>query len=252
MVNASTLVFSTQPQANVALLRRHKCNLPDLSTIVSISWHLWAFYFLGKSLPLSSSSIIFPTLFRRRQSRRGVTKKEVWGHIGNRQRTSILSLYKSPFQNRGSNFSLRNSRQAWLFAQTNLSQGLSWFSRTFHFGGLEFSILDLSWSGFFFRKKQPPNVVLQRTIFEALHVCTEAWKMETQCVNIFVRLKCCSKHFLISSYLWSWAFTREMNRPPRFKCWMSLHCKLQAVTLAKIVRVWCALFFTLDLLSYCE
>ena len=37
MVNASTLVFSTQPQANVALLRRHKCNLPDLSMIVSIS-----------------------------------------------------------------------------------------------------------------------------------------------------------------------------------------------------------------------
>ena len=142
MVNASTLVFSTQPQANVALLRRHKCNLPDLSTIVSISWHLWAFYFLDKSLPLSSSSIIFPTLFRRRQSRRGVTKKEVWGHIGNRQRTSILfyfinHLFKIEGWRYNSNFSLRNSRQAWLFAQTNLSQGFSWFSRTFHFGRLE-------------------------------------------------------------------------------------------------------------------
>ena len=99
------------------------------------SYFLTFMSLLDKSLPLSSSSIIFPTLFRRRQSRRGVTKKEVWGHIGNRQRTSILSL--SPFQNRGSNFSLRNSRQAWLFAQTNLPQDLSWFSRTFHFGGLE-------------------------------------------------------------------------------------------------------------------
>ena len=213
------------------------------------------FYFLAfmslldKSLPLSSSSIIFPTLFRRRQSRRGVTKKEVWGHIGNRQRTSILFYFINHlFKIEGATFHSETVRQAWLFAQTNLSQGLSWFSRTFHYGGLEFSILDLSWSGFFFRKKQPPNVVLQRTIFEALHVCTEAWKMETKCVNIFVRLKCCSKHFLISSYLWSWAFTREVNRPPRFKCWIFL----QAVTLAKIVRVWCALFFTLDLLSYCE
>ena len=251
MVNASTLVFSTQPQANVALLRRHKCNIPDLSIIVSISWHLWAFYFLDKSLPLSSSSIIFPTLFRRRQSRRGVTKKEVWGHIGNRQRTSILFYFINHlFKIEGATF----------HSETADKHGFSHKQichKAFHGSAALFTLEDWSF---------PFWIYLDRGSFSGqsnhqMSFCREPslrlfmfaqrpgkWK----CVNIFVRLKCCSKHFLISSYLWSWAFTREMNRPPRFKCWMSLHCKLQAVTLAKIVRVWCALFFTLDLLSYCE
>ena len=175
----------------------------------------WLFLFLDIYEPSRqepSLELIFHNFSNFVQEKAESARSDQEGGVGTHRQQAAhqhsFLLYKSPFQNRGSNFSLRNSQTSMAF-RTNKSVTRLFMIQP-HFSlwriGVKvppttFSILDLSWSGFFFRTKQPPNVVLQRTIFQALHVCTEAWKMETQCVNIFVRLKCCSKHFLISSYL---------------------------------------------------
>ena len=104
------------------------------------------FYFLTfMSLLLSrqepSLELIFHNFSNFVQEKAESARSDQEGGVGTHRQQAAhqhsFLLYKSPFQNRGSNFSLRNSRQAWLLAQTNLSQDLSWFSRTFHFWGLE-------------------------------------------------------------------------------------------------------------------